>query len=317
MRDMARICATFVFVAAMVGAGAVGAQGEARVAQPHGFTAAPEPGAVELGRPFHYRIEVRHGAGERFDLPDPLELGPFSLLGVEVDRTPGDGEVITTFSLALAVFHALGEVALPELALLASDGAGPLRPLRIPGATVSIREVGEGEELVSPPAPLPFEAFAWARVVWVGVALLLLLAGGWLTWRWRLRSAVAPAPIPPFAQALRELEAVAAASKEAYGPAALRALTFRLSEILRGYLAATHGIGATEMTTEELLTEVERQRIPGLAPAALAAWLRRGDLVRFASGATGLQQLHGDIEEAMALIEGMEKARLERKEEVA
>lgn len=296
-------------------AGSAWAQGEARAPRPHSFAAAPEPAQVELGRPFTYRVEVRHPAKERYDLPDPLSLDPVVVRRVEVERREaGDEGGVTTFALELLVFHTLDEVILPDLALAARDDEGPLGPLLIPGATVTIREVGEGEALEAPPEALPVEVVAWGRIAWAGVGLALLIAGSWLAARWWRRRSARVEPVSPFVRALAEIEALATEAQKARTVPERRAQYFRLSAILRGYLGGAHGVGATEMTSAELMVEVRERQIPGLAPASLEAWLDRGDLVRFAGAAAGLQELLDDLEEAMALIEGMEKARVERKE---
>lgn len=287
---------------------ALGAQAEARAPQPTSYLASVEPSEVELGRPFVLRVEVRHREGERYRLPGELALEPAVVRGVEASRAEAAGEVVTTFLVKAAIFEVLGEVQLPAIRLAAEDAAGALAPLDVPGATLTVREIGEGVELAPPPAPLALSVLAWERLL--GAAGALALLAGLLLFLRRRRHARAAAPpaLPPAEAARRALGALRAEARWERGEGRLH--YFRLSEILRLYLRDAHGLAAVEMTSEELVEALRRAPIPGLAAERAEAWIRRGDLARFAKGAIESEQALGDLEEAEAMIEAMEAARL-------
>lgn len=284
------------------------ASAEARPPNPESYLASVEPSEVELGRPFVLRIEVRHHEGERYRLPKDLSLEPAVVLGVEERSASKEGVLETIFLVEAAVYSALGEVELPALRLEAEDGKGALAPLELPGPSLTIREIGEGVELAPPPAPLSLRILAWKRLALAAGGLALLAALIVLLRRRRAARLQETGPGPtPVEQARRALGALR--SEALWERGAGKVHYFRLSEILRVYLRDAHGVAAVEMTTEELVRALRRDPLPGLAAERVEAWIRRGDLARFAKGEVAAEQALDDLEEAAAMIEDMEAAR--------
>jgi len=304
MRRGQAILAGLVALAAAVSALAQ----EGRKPQPLSFLSAVEPSAVELGRPFVLRVEIRHAVRERYRLPADLELPGVVVRGRSEESVAegAEGIVRTTFRVEGVVYDRLGEIAFPEIRVEAEDDAGPLEPLLVPGTSLRIVEIGQGTELEPLPDPLPVHVLAWERLV-LGAAVLALLVAAWALCRRKGRRQAVEPPRPAVEVALEELVRLRAAPPS--GRDAGRLYYFRLSEIVRVYLRDAHGLAAPEMTSDELCAAIRRWPIPGLEAERLEAWLRRGDLVRFARVEVLAEEAVRDCDEARAMIEAMEGAR--------
>jgi len=117
----------------------------------------------------------------------------------------------------------------------------------------------------------------WALAI---AAALLLAALAWRLWKKRKKlpgAEMAPPPIPAETEAYQMLDALAAdgnlSSKQFY---------FRLSAIPRRYIERRYDIPAAEMTTEELLPQVDRLPLGLELAQPLKAFCRGADPIKFA-----------------------------------
>jgi hypothetical protein len=105
-----------------------------------------------------------------------------------------------------------------------------------------------------PRQPLPL----WARIL-IGLAIpgvIVLLVLGYRWWRaWVMRPLP---PIPAEVWALRELEALTRGAW--YEPERVRASYYRLTEVVRSYIERKFRVAAPDMTTEEFLGLLARER---------------------------------------------------------
>jgi hypothetical protein len=123
--------------------------------------------------------------------------------------------------------------------------------------------------------------------LWLWAALLggaaLVLAGLWAAWRAVRRWSLRPAPpIAPEVWALQQLEQL---SRETWLESnRVREYYYRLSEVVREYIERKFALKAPEMTTEEFLTTLSRQR--GRLPydaGKLSEFMNACDLVKYAA----------------------------------
>jgi hypothetical protein len=126
-----------------------------------------------------------------------------------------------------------------------------------------------------PPKP----ATSWWPL-WVGVGLLGVTAAGLMAWRHGRRLLTAP-EVPPYAWALKELDAIA----DRPLPEATAAERYHtlVSNIIRQYLEMRFQLHAPRQTTEEFLHAMRQS--PKLSPeqqTLLEAFLQRCDLAKFA-----------------------------------
>jgi hypothetical protein len=149
---------------------------------------------------------------------------------------------------------------------------------------------------IIPPKPFPM------MVVWIAAAALLLLTLllGRHLWRKRRRAGEIPTltpELPPEENARLALGALAG-ERLVDG----RRFYFRLSEILRRYLFERYGIGAPEMTPEELQPLVARLDLPAGQLGVISAFWSRSEPVKFA-GRTALESdMADDLEQVRQFV---------------
>ncbi|MBR2015384.1 MAG: hypothetical protein IJ998_08205 [Alistipes sp.] len=141
---------------------------------------------------------------------------------------------------------------------------------------------------LKPQADMPFifaeiEEYFWWGVV--AVMVIALLVGATILilhhYGMRLGDLFRPAPVlPPHIVAKQELERLylqrlwqAERHKQYYSS---------LTDILRQYILARYGVGAMEMTTEEILSSLRRCEVEQALVMTLGEVLRDADLVKFA-----------------------------------
>ena len=145
-------------------------------------------------------------------------------------------------------------------------------------------------------------------LLWGGLLLLLLLAGGWYLLRWlRMRGKQlgdlfrAAPPLPAHVVAIRALERLHHQKlwqnnkhKEYYS---------ELTDILRTYISGRWGIGAREMTTDEIVAAMRGIELPDKAAMDLVTILRDGDLVKFAKDTPDAEQNENDYLKSYYFVE--------------
>lgn len=154
-----------------------------------------------------------------------------------------------------------------------------------------------------------------------GLAALVLLG---LLMRMAVRRVMAPKrvrAIPPHEWALGELRALAAAQLIESGE--VKTFYYRLNEIARTYIELRFGLMAPERTTEEFLREMQAsRRLPEGYRAALTAFLKQCDMVKYACYQPGTGEIEAVFNTARDFIEATraDRARggvMERADEAA
>jgi hypothetical protein len=143
------------------------------------------------------------------------------------------------------------------------------------------------------PALAPGPDLRWLYWALAVTAVLGLLAFAWRMWRKRNKPAVAemaPPPIPAETEALEMLDALAAE-----GNLNPKQFYFRLSAILRRYIERRYDIPAAEMTTEELLPEVDRLPLSLELAQPLKTFCRETDPIKFAGASAEQIRMAKDL----------------------
>jgi hypothetical protein len=179
-----------------------------------------------------------------------------------------------------------------------AEGVGPISEGNPPshppaGGMADIHDI----KPIIPPKAHPMMA------VWIAAAavvLITLLALGRFLWKKRRGTAEIPTltpELPPEENARLALDALAG-ERIVDG----RRFYFRLSEILRRYLSERYGIGAPEMTPEELHPLVARLDLPAGQQGVLNTFWTRSEPVKFAGRAAVETEMADDLTQVRRFV---------------
>lgn len=133
------------------------------------------------------------------------------------------------------------------------------------------------EELPAPPQPHP-AAVGWQFIAGLGSVFAVVLAWA-IVRKWRAK----PPPLPPTEWAARELDRLERDLSS--GHATGRAVADRIADVVREFVERRYGLPARKLTTAELLTLTECERVnwPSGATTPLRGLLDRCDRAKFAA----------------------------------
>lgn len=277
------------------GAVAIGAEPSTTVSEPSSTTvsevslkARVEPRSVTIGTPFRYVVEI--DAPKEAELVIPLlgeRFGDFFVtdFGDEPPREEkGRVKVVRWFKL---VGYRAGDQTLPAYPVKYKDkGEEDLKDAQANEVTVVIESLMAKEPTpldirdIAEPEALPFDWRPIAAAVGVVAALAAVI--GLIRYLGRRRAAQAIAAAPkPHEVALEALARLR--SRGLLEGGRYEEYYVELSAIIRGYVEGRFGLHAPEMTTEEFLAVMQRDR--RLSPGhrrLLGEFLTESDLVKFA-----------------------------------
>ena len=251
------------------------------------LSTAIDPEVITVGDPIHIVVTVDHAADARVVWPDPVGLDPFEL----VDRrllapVPEGNRVRSSVELTLTAF-ALGELRVPVFEVEVIDAAGDAVRLTTEATVIRVVSIGreEGDDIRDIKGPLAIPFSVVTLLPWLAGAALLAAAAYWLYRRYRHRQrpdihvAIAP-PRPAHEIAYESLDALEASGLLTLGE--VKTYHIRVSDIMRVYTEDRFGVEAREMTTGEVLDELDRARVAGGVVSDFRQLLDRCDLVKFA-----------------------------------
>lgn len=290
---------------------------------PLNFTVEVTPKQVWIGDPVVIELHVETPDDYLVQLPGEEELGELQVGEVDSpDPRPGvEGGLLwqRTFTIESLVS---GVVEVPPLVVkyarkptqadtepvfehqLETD---PLE-IEVRSALTTRDSVLEPRDITGAllPPKKPLSPWAWATIIGatiiVAASLVLLVV-----WLQRLARRPAP-PIPPEVWALRALGELETARLIDSGRA--KEFYYRLSEIVRVYIERQFGLAAPEMTTEEFLGTLARNR--GALPCdadRLREFLQACDLVKYAAFSPRAQDAEQALSTARAFVDATAAAR--------
>jgi hypothetical protein len=325
-----RRAAALLLAAAVLGC--AGAPSNRELADDVEATASVDRSELGFGDDLTLTIEVRFDPGREIELPHPGTFDGFRTVDQgTVDGGDDDPRVERQWYRLRA--ERVGSLELPALTVrhraAASPGAAGARPadtwstVTTEPLAITVRSLlpAGGEEPpeirdIKPLQPIArsrpwlWVAVATAVVVAIGAAIALLLR------RRRARPAPAAPPVPAHEVALAALDRLAAL--ELADDEAVRRFHFALSEVVRAYVEGRFGLNATDLTTEEILSALDRLALEAAPASSLRTFLRETDRVKFAAHrpdrgdvAAVLARARGFVEETRPLEEpvGAEAAR--------
>ena len=184
-------------------------------------------------------------------------------------------------------------------------------------ATFQIDSTSQSIYDLKPQWNLPFrfaEVSGYAQ--WGALVILLLLAAAYALKRYlesrgkRLGDLFKPAPpLPPHVAAIKALETLH--HQKLWQNNKHKQYYSGLTDILRTYIAGRWGIGAMEMTSDEIIEAMRSQELPDKASMDLTAILRDADLVKFAKATPEGEQNEADYLKAYYFVEETKPAEQE------
>ena len=290
---------------------------------PFSFAVEVRPTSVLVGDPITVELRVETSDQHVVQFPGEEDFGDLGVRQVDAgDPEPGlDGGLVWQQTITVDSI-ASGAVEIPSLVVKyaptpADDDAEPAfehalttKPLQIEVRSALTNQDG----VLSPrditgtlmPPRAPLSPLAWTLIIGgaAGASILLVLMVAWLR---RLARRPAP-PILPEVWALRALAKLETADLIAGGRA--REFYYRLSEIVRVYIERKFGLAAPEMTTEEFLGALARNR--GALPYdgdRLRQFLQVCDLVKYAALAPLDEDAQQALRTARAFVDATAAAR--------
>jgi len=141
----------------------------------------------------------------------------------------------------------------------------------------------------------------WRWVPLGGVVLACAAAGTLAAVWWRRRGAPEAPALPPPDPSMLARERILRARE---GMGDVRWYVAEVSDAVRFYLEARHGLRAPEQTTEEFLAGLAGRELPGIGDAGgLGEFLGWCDLVKFAGWKPGGSELEGLEGAALGMVE--------------
>lgn len=184
-------------------------------------------------------------------------------------------------------------------------------------ATFQIDSTSQSIYDLKPQWNLPFrfgEIKGYAQ--WGLLALVILLAAAYALKRLLARygkgfgDIFKPAPPqPPHVVAIRALETLH--NQKLWQNNRHKQYYSGLTDILRTYIAARWGVGAMEMTSDEIIETMRTEELPDKARMDLTAILRDADLVKFAKAVPEAEQNEADYLKAYYFVEETKLAEAE------
>ncbi len=280
-------------------------------------TARIEPDSVFIGDRFDYVIEVEKDLVQEVFFPtfQAAESGAVELVEeFPIDTLQREGRQLKLLKrYRLAAFEE-GLINMGAAGVLYADKnivdtlyAGDSLYLKV--ATFQIDSTSQSIYDLKPQYTLRFRvAEVKGYLLWGFVGIALLIGVLYLLKRYlerrgkRLSDLFKPAPpLPPHVVAIQALEALH--HQKLWQNNRHKQYYSILTEIVRNYLAGRWGVGAMEMTTDEILEAMRAIELPDKARMDLTSILRDADLVKFAKFAPDADQNEGDYQKAYYFVE--------------
>lgn len=276
-----------------------------------------EPDSVFIGDQFDYVLEVEKDLVQTVLFPEftPKEEGIVELVEMmPIDTLERDGRRLKIAQrYRLAAFQE-GLINLGSAGVLYADKnivdtlyAADSVVLKV--ATFEIDSTSQSIYDLKPQLTLKFKMaeirgyLLWGLLILALIALAIYGLHRYLEARGRhLKDLFKPAPPePPHVVAIKALEALH--HQKLWQSNKHKLYYSTLTDILRTYIAGRWGIGAMEMTSDEIITAMRSVELPEKARMDLTSILMDGDLVKFAKFTPEAEQNESDYTKAYYFVE--------------
>ena len=271
---------------ALTAAGAPNPAAAQELPAPPSLRVAVDTTTTTVGGRLHLTVTVEHAPDATVQWPDSLDLAPFEVLGAVLSPTTvADGRATTTAVLTLTAFE-MGELEIPSFMVGVTSPGGVTELVTDPfGIAVVTVGLDEGQDIRDIRGPLSIPRSMLAIALWVLALALAAGAGWWLARRARQRPTdegpvTQGPPRPAHEVADEELEWLESSGLLRQGR--IKEYYIEVSDIIRRYLEGRYSIRAPEMTSREVLQELEDTDVAWDVHDRFTAFLEHCDLVKFA-----------------------------------
>lgn len=280
-------------------------------------TARVEPDSIMIGDRFTYIIEVDKDIVQSVAFPEFVSDPKGGIELVEdapVDTLERDGRRIKLRKRYVLAAFQEGRLGLGTASVLYADKniTDTLRSdeeLFLNVGTFQIDSTSHAIFDLKPQKTLKFKFREISGYLLWGILAAILVAAivygliRWLAARGKsLATMFKPAPpLPPHVTAIKALEALH--HKKLWQNNRHKEYYSGLSDILRTYLSGRYGIGAMEMTTDEIVDAVRDIEMPKKSSIDLATVLRDADLAKFAKFEPDAEQNEAAYDKAYYFVE--------------
>lgn len=254
-----------------------------------------------------YEVVVEHNQGVQVDIPDPADqIAGFRIVDLGTDAPVTKRNRVTVRRWYTLRADLVGSYILPPVRVTyrEEEGAEP-QSLTTSEIFVEVKSVlpqdGEATDIRDiKPLEVVERPFPWT---WVGAgAIALVILGALMAVLRRRKEPPAIAPPPPHELAFAALGDLRHTNFE--DPAALRRYYFQISEVIRTYVEGRFHLNATDLTTEEILRELNHHpHIAGGPRHKLEGFLVDTDRVKFAGYVPSAEEIQGTYERALSFVE--------------
>lgn len=274
-----------------------------------------EPDSIGIGDRFLYTIEVERDLMQEVYFPDfKQSVEHYEMIEDRpVDTLSREGRRLKLRkSYLMAAFQEGIHKVLPEVMYLDKNIIDTLRgedTLRLMVTTFQIDSTSHTIFDIKPQRTLKFKFgeisgyVTWTIIAIIIVVLLFLVAKRILAHYGKSFSDIfKPAPpLPPHEIALRDLKKLH--SERLWQEGNHKLYYSGLTDILRAYIAGQFGVGALEMTSDEIIEAMRGVEIPQKQKMDLTELLRDADLVKFAKATPEAEANEAAYTMALSFVE--------------
>lgn len=273
---------------------------------------------IVIGEPIHLKLDITVPDNVPFGWPGLDSLPHFDWLDKgKIDTTVRPGERSYVQYLTLTSFDS-GTWAIPRLPFIVGDGKAFSDSIRISiGYTNidSLKDFHDIKDIIDIPNPFA----RWIGWIVAAVTLISIVLVVWVIRKKKLLKRLftaGQAPrLSPYEEAIRQLEELERQHLPDAG--AMKAYYSRVGEILRVYLSRRMDISSFAETSEELIGQLRRLRLPADIFDGLAEALRMSDFVKFAKYQPGIADSGQHYRAVRAAIESLEQRQKEEEQRAA
>jgi hypothetical protein len=263
---------------------------------------------IIIGEPIHLKLDITVPDNVPFGWPGLDSLPHFDWLDKgRIDTTVRPGERSYVQYLTLTSFDS-GTWAIPRLPFLVGNSKAFSDSIRISIRYTnvdSLKDFHDIKDIIDIPNPFA----RWIGWIVAGVTLVSVVLVVWIIRKKKLLKkliAVRQTPrLSPYEEALRQLEELERQHLPDTG--AMKAYYSRVGEIFRVYLLRRVKISSFAETSEELIGQLRKLRLPAETFDGLVEALRMSDFVKFAKYQPGIADSDQHYRAVRAAIEEVEK----------